>query len=48
MLAFFFEGILCSRCKDFLFIHHQSGGHIFDVGGSNMPGPGYCYVFRER
>jgi hypothetical protein len=31
-----------------LFIHHQSGGHIFDVGGSNMLGIGYRYVFRER
>ncbi|HPA14001.1 MAG TPA: hypothetical protein PKV75_01890 [Desulfobacterales bacterium] len=31
-----------------LFIHHQSGGHIFDVGGSNLIGIGYRYVFRER
>ena len=30
------------------FIHHQSGGHIFDVGGSNMVGVGYRHVFRER
>jgi hypothetical protein len=29
-------------------IHHQSGGHIFDIGGSNMLGLGYRYVFRER
>jgi hypothetical protein len=30
------------------FIHHQSGGHIFDVGGSNLLGIGYRFSFRER
>lgn len=30
------------------FIHHQSGGHIFDIGGSNLVGLGYRYVFGER
>jgi len=31
-----------------VFIHHQSGGHVFDVGGSNLIGVGYRHVFRER
>lgn len=31
-----------------VFIHHQSGGHVFDVGGSNLFGIGYRHVFRER
>lgn len=31
-----------------LFIHHQSGGRVFDVGGSNHVGVGYRYGFRER
>jgi hypothetical protein len=31
-----------------LFIHHQSGGHIFDRGGSNHLGVAYRHVFRER
>ena len=31
-----------------VFIHHQSGGHVFDVGGSNLIGIGYRHVFRER
>lgn len=30
-----------------LFIHHQSGGHVFDAGGSNLVGIGYRRVFRE-
>jgi len=30
------------------FIHHQSGGRIFDVGGSNHVGLGYRYHFRKR
>jgi hypothetical protein len=30
-----------------VFIHHQSGGHIFDIGGSNLVGIGYRHVFRE-
>ncbi len=28
-----------------LFIHHHSGGHIFDVGGTNVIGLGYRYSF---
>ncbi len=31
-----------------VFIHHQSGGHVFDIGGSNLIGIGYRYVFSER
>lgn len=31
-----------------VFIHHQSGGHVFDEGGSNLIGIGYRHVFRER
>ncbi len=31
-----------------VFIHHQSGGHVFDIGGSNLIGIGYRHVFRER
>ena len=31
-----------------VFIHHQSGGHVFDKGGSNLIGIGYRHVFRER
>ena len=30
-----------------LFIHHQSGGHVFDKGGSNLIGLGYRYVPGE-
>jgi len=29
------------------FLHHQSGGHVFDRGGSNHLGIGYRYLFRK-
>lgn len=30
------------------FLHHHSGGRIFEKGGTNALGLGYRYVFRER
>jgi len=30
------------------FLHHQSGGHVFDRGGSNHLGIGYRYLFRKN
>jgi hypothetical protein len=37
------------RQHQFVFLlHHQSGGQLFDVGGSNHLGVAYRHVFRER